>query len=66
MYHPKMSKHAQTTTTVKLEQTKEKCIARSKKGHKIIEFPLRTAFKIISYNGKSRRTKEKKHRLQKF
>ena len=33
-----------TTTTVKLEYTKERYVVRSEKGHKIIEFSLRTTY----------------------
>ena len=44
LYHPKILIHTQTTTTVGLDSTNEKYVARSEKGHKVIEFPLRTTF----------------------
>ena len=47
LHHPKILIHTQTTKTVNLDSTKEKYVARSEKGYKVIEFPFRTIFTKI-------------------
>ena len=44
LYHPKTLKIYKSTTTIKLEYTKENHVVLNEKGHKVIKFPLQMTY----------------------